>query len=178
MAHLHRGRLPTKAVRYPRKRDRFDSAVRDEITCQTGLTPVSVRPTRKDFPEHPTRTILVTFTKRIYKRWTLFGTSRPARFIPSKSPRTSATPTGATTSGVTAPARLDANFAGSPPTSQMTVLYLSGAPTALDRTQPIRFYVKAGRNKVPSYSSSLLVIPYVSMSISESQNHRMVGPGK
>ena len=64
----------------------FDSAVKDEITCQTGLAPVSVRPTRKDSTEQPTRTILVTFIKPIYKRWTLFGTSRPARFIPTNNP--------------------------------------------------------------------------------------------
>ena len=62
-----------------------DAATLAEVTSQTGLKPVSIRPTRKDSDHLPTKTLLVSFLEPAPRRWRLFGSSKLARFL-YKSP--------------------------------------------------------------------------------------------
>ena len=59
----------------------YDEAVRGEITCQTGLSAVSIRPSRHDSNDLPSKTLLVSFLAPTQKLWRLFGSSRLARYI-------------------------------------------------------------------------------------------------
>jgi len=59
----------------------YDAAVKDEIACQTGLTPVSIRPSRHDSNDLPNKTLIVSFLEPTQKSWRLFGSSRLARYI-------------------------------------------------------------------------------------------------
>ncbi|PON11103.1 hypothetical protein C2W62_46585, partial [Candidatus Entotheonella serta] len=59
----------------------YDAAVKDEIACQTGLTPVSIRPSRHDSNDLPNKTLIVSFLEPTQKPWRLFGSSRLARYI-------------------------------------------------------------------------------------------------
>lgn len=56
----------------------------EEVLSQTDRQPTSVRPSNKDDGQSDTYTLIATFTKRINKRWRLFGTSRWAREIEQK----------------------------------------------------------------------------------------------
>ncbi|KID81211.1 Endonuclease/exonuclease/phosphatase [Metarhizium guizhouense ARSEF 977] len=58
-----------------------EAATLEEITSQTGLEPVSVRPTRSDSDQLPTKSLLVSFLEPTKRRWRLFGCSRLARPI-------------------------------------------------------------------------------------------------
>ena len=64
----------------------YDTATLDEIKCQTGLEPVSVKPSRHDSNELPTKTLIVSFTEPTKRFWTLFGTSSPAALINKPQP--------------------------------------------------------------------------------------------
>ncbi len=59
----------------------YDAAVKDEIACQTNLTPVSIRPSRHDSNDLPSKTLIVSFLEPTKKPWRLFGSSRLARYI-------------------------------------------------------------------------------------------------
>ena len=59
----------------------YDEAVRGEITCQTGLSAVSIRLSRHDSNDLPSKTLLVSFLTPTQKPWRLFGSSRLARYI-------------------------------------------------------------------------------------------------
>ena len=59
----------------------YDEAVKGEITCQTGQTAVSIRPSRYDSNDLPSKTLLVSFLAPTQKPWRLFGSSRLARYI-------------------------------------------------------------------------------------------------
>ncbi|KAK4068311.1 hypothetical protein Purlil1_13840 [Purpureocillium lilacinum] len=59
----------------------YDAAVKDEIACQTKLTPVSIRPRRHDSNDLPSKTLIVSFLEPTKKPWRLFGSSRLARYI-------------------------------------------------------------------------------------------------
>jgi len=58
-----------------------EAATLEEITSQTGLEPVSVRPTRSGSDQLPTKSLLVSFLEPTKRRWRLFGCSRLARLI-------------------------------------------------------------------------------------------------
>ncbi|KID82097.1 Endonuclease/exonuclease/phosphatase [Metarhizium guizhouense ARSEF 977] len=64
----------------------YDTAVRDEINHQTGLTPVSIRTPRRDNERLPYKTLIISFLEPTKRPWSLFGTSRPARLIESNNP--------------------------------------------------------------------------------------------
>jgi hypothetical protein len=64
----------------------YDAAVKDEITAQTGLTPISIRPSRHNSDDLPSRTLLVSLLEPTRRRWCLFGTSRLARLIIKTNP--------------------------------------------------------------------------------------------
>ncbi|KAM5357129.1 hypothetical protein ACJZ2D_016591 [Fusarium nematophilum] len=59
----------------------YDVAIKDEIISQTGVTPVSIRASRHNSDELPTRTLLVSFLQptRRYWRLTLVSMSRRPR---------------------------------------------------------------------------------------------------
>ncbi|KAJ6436970.1 Protein phosphatase 1 regulatory subunit 3A [Purpureocillium lavendulum] len=59
----------------------YDAAVKDEIACQTNLTPISIRPSRHDSNDLPSKTLIVSFLEPTKKPWRLFGSSRLARYI-------------------------------------------------------------------------------------------------
>ena len=58
-----------------------DAATLEEVTSQTGLKPVSIRPTRNNSDHSPTKTLLVSFLEPVPRRWRLFGSSKLARFL-------------------------------------------------------------------------------------------------
>ncbi|KAK8912643.1 hypothetical protein VCV18_012322 [Metarhizium anisopliae] len=64
----------------------YDTAVRDEINHQTGLTPVSIRTPRRDNEQLPYKTLIISFLEPTKRPWSLFGTSRPARLIENNNP--------------------------------------------------------------------------------------------
>ena len=64
----------------------YDTAVRDEINHQTGLTPVNIRVPRRDNEQLPYKTLIISFLEPTKRPWSLFGTSRPARLIESNNP--------------------------------------------------------------------------------------------
>ena len=64
----------------------YDTATLDEIKCQTGLEPVSVKPSRHDSNELPSKTLIVSFTEPTKRPWTLFGTSSHAILINKPQP--------------------------------------------------------------------------------------------
>ncbi|KEY70682.1 hypothetical protein S7711_09869 [Stachybotrys chartarum IBT 7711] len=64
----------------------YDSATRDEIKCQTGLTPISVMTSRHDSDELPSKTLIVSFTSPTKRFWTLFGASSYAKLINKPQP--------------------------------------------------------------------------------------------
>lgn len=64
----------------------YASATRDEIKCQTGLTPISVKTSRHDRDELPSKTLIVSFTEPTKRFWTLFGASSPAKLINKPQP--------------------------------------------------------------------------------------------
>ena len=64
----------------------YDVAVRDEVSSQTGLTPINVRVPRRDNEELPFKTLIISFLEPTKKPWSLFGTSRPARLIERANP--------------------------------------------------------------------------------------------
>ncbi|KJK73728.1 hypothetical protein H634G_10997 [Metarhizium anisopliae BRIP 53293] len=64
----------------------YDTAVRDEINHQTGLTPVSIRIPRRDNEQLPYKTLIISFLEPTKRPWSLFGTSRPARLIENNNP--------------------------------------------------------------------------------------------
>ncbi|KJZ71402.1 hypothetical protein HIM_09190 [Hirsutella minnesotensis 3608] len=63
----------------------YEEAVREEITCQTGLKPISIRPSRHDSGDMPTQTLIVSFLEPAQRPWRLFGASRLARYIDKPS---------------------------------------------------------------------------------------------
>ncbi len=63
----------------------YEEAVKEEIICQTGLKPVSVRPSRHDSSDMPTQTLIVSFLDPTQRPWRLFGSSRLARYIDKPS---------------------------------------------------------------------------------------------
>ncbi|KJZ70474.1 hypothetical protein HIM_10146 [Hirsutella minnesotensis 3608] len=63
----------------------YEEAVREEIVCQTGLTPVSIRTSRHDSGQMPTQTLVISFLESTTKPWRLFGTSRLARHMDKPS---------------------------------------------------------------------------------------------
>ncbi|KID59358.1 Zinc finger, CCHC-type, partial [Metarhizium hybridum] len=64
----------------------YDTAVRDEINHQTGLTPVSIRTPRRDNERLPYKTLIISFLQPTKRPCSLFGTSRPARLIENNNP--------------------------------------------------------------------------------------------
>ncbi|EFZ02030.2 Reverse transcriptase [Metarhizium robertsii ARSEF 23] len=64
----------------------YDTAARDEINHQTGLTPVSVRVPRRDNEQLPYKTLIISFLEPTKGPWSLFGTSRLARLIERTNP--------------------------------------------------------------------------------------------
>ncbi|KJZ68771.1 hypothetical protein HIM_11840 [Hirsutella minnesotensis 3608] len=60
---------------------KYDVAVREEIVCQTGLEPISIRTSRHDSGDMPTQTLIVSFLEPTQRPWRLFGASRLARYI-------------------------------------------------------------------------------------------------
>ncbi|KFA81769.1 hypothetical protein S40288_09640 [Stachybotrys chartarum IBT 40288] len=63
-----------------------DTATRDEIRCQTGLTPVSVKTSPHDSDEFPSKTLIISFLQPTKRFWTLLGTSSPAKLINKPPP--------------------------------------------------------------------------------------------
>ncbi|KAM4059866.1 reverse transcriptase (RNA-dependent DNA polymerase) [Hirsutella rhossiliensis] len=63
----------------------FDEAVKEEIACQTGLKPISIRTSRHDSGDMPTKTLIVSFLEPTQRPWRLFGASRFARYIDKPS---------------------------------------------------------------------------------------------
>ncbi|KJZ69179.1 hypothetical protein HIM_11432 [Hirsutella minnesotensis 3608] len=63
----------------------YEEAVKEEITCQTGLKPISIRPSRHDSGDMPTQTLIVSFLEPTRRPWRLFGASRLARYIDKPS---------------------------------------------------------------------------------------------
>ncbi|KJZ69944.1 hypothetical protein HIM_10667 [Hirsutella minnesotensis 3608] len=63
----------------------YEEAVKEEITCQTGLKPISIRPSRHDSGDMPTQTLIVSFLEPTQRPWRLFGASRLARYIDKPS---------------------------------------------------------------------------------------------
>ncbi|KJZ70858.1 hypothetical protein HIM_09772 [Hirsutella minnesotensis 3608] len=63
----------------------YEEAVKEETTCQTGLKPISVRPSRHDSGGMPTKTLIVSFMEPAQRPWRLFGASRLARYIDKPS---------------------------------------------------------------------------------------------
>ncbi|KAM4066293.1 endonuclease-reverse transcriptase domain-containing protein [Hirsutella rhossiliensis] len=59
----------------------YDEAVREEIVCQTGLEPISIRTSRHDSGDMPRQTLIVSFLEPTSRPWRLFGDSRLARYI-------------------------------------------------------------------------------------------------
>ncbi|KJZ68809.1 hypothetical protein HIM_11802 [Hirsutella minnesotensis 3608] len=59
----------------------YDQAVREEIICQTGLEPISIRTSRHDSGNMPHQTLIVSFLEPTSRPWRLFGASRLARYI-------------------------------------------------------------------------------------------------
>ena len=64
----------------------YDVAVHDEISNQTGLTPVSIRVPRRDNEQLPYKTLIISFLEPTKRPWSLFGTSRLARLIERTNP--------------------------------------------------------------------------------------------
>jgi hypothetical protein len=64
----------------------YDNAIKHEITLQTGLTPIKAYPARRSTDSLPTQTLIVHFLEPTKRPWTLFGSSRPARYIEKSSP--------------------------------------------------------------------------------------------
>ncbi|KAM4062016.1 endonuclease-reverse transcriptase domain-containing protein [Hirsutella rhossiliensis] len=63
----------------------FDEAVKEEIACQTGLKPISIRTSRHDSGDMPTQALIVSFLEPTQRPWRLFGASRFARYIDKPS---------------------------------------------------------------------------------------------
>jgi hypothetical protein len=59
----------------------YDAAVREEVICQAGHTPVSIRLVRNDSANLPTKSLLVSFLQPITRPWSLFGTSWVAKLV-------------------------------------------------------------------------------------------------
>lgn len=64
----------------------YINAAKEDILCQTGLSPVRVQPTRKDSGDPFTQTITVSFLEQPNKPWRLFGSSQPARLLEKHNP--------------------------------------------------------------------------------------------
>ncbi|KAM4058315.1 endonuclease-reverse transcriptase domain-containing protein [Hirsutella rhossiliensis] len=63
----------------------YEEAVKEEIACQTGLKPISIRLSRHDSGDMPTQTLIVSFLEPTRRPWRLFGASRLARYIDKPS---------------------------------------------------------------------------------------------
>lgn len=63
----------------------YDVAVKDEIACQTGCIPISIRASRHDTNDLPSKTLIVSFLEPTQRPWRLFGSSRLARYIDKPS---------------------------------------------------------------------------------------------
>ncbi|KAM4062495.1 endonuclease-reverse transcriptase domain-containing protein [Hirsutella rhossiliensis] len=63
----------------------YEEAVKEEIACQTGLKPISIRLSRHDSGDMPTQTPIVSFLEPTRRPWRLFGASRLARYIDKPS---------------------------------------------------------------------------------------------
>ncbi|KAF9770208.1 hypothetical protein IL306_012273 [Fusarium sp. DS 682] len=120
--------FPTRLTDHHGREVDIDSIVSHEIEIQTGLKPVSVRPTRQVSNNPLTKTLFVSFLKPTEGYWSLFG-SRMARLL-DKSDRLSVKHAGVTTSPATAIEGQSASAVVRLATSWTTVLHQSSVSTA------------------------------------------------
>lgn len=64
----------------------YVTAAREDILCQTGLSPVRVQPSHNDSGDPFTQTLTVSFLEQPSRPWKLFGCSKPARFRKKSNP--------------------------------------------------------------------------------------------